>query len=336
MRLSLFIPALLLIATAHAQDATIRPVEPSPLRIEIRPAAPLFDVNAPIRVRFVVHNDSDDTVDLPSAACEGGVGLANALIFGDGENFALHVTSENETTAIHGPAAGAGVPLRLAPRAMVGQEIDLRPLAAELRYPGAYRLEWKPAQGRAGIATAEIRIEPRKDVILITDSGRMTLTLNYDTAPQNVANFLDLARSGFYNGKVFSRIVDNWIAQGGNSADGATPMRPDRKTIVAELTAQPVDRGSFCMALRGDDPNSASSQFFIALTRLPEFDGKYTIIGRATDEESLRTLAKLEETPTDREFRPKRAVLIRSMSLVEPDRRVLKALTTQPAESRRP
>jgi hypothetical protein len=70
------------------------------------------------------------------------------------------------------------------------------------------------------------------------------------------------------------------------------------------------------MARRPSEPGSASCQFFIALARLPELDGQYTVIGQPKDDETLRTLASIAEEPTDRQDRPRIPVVIRSINLV--------------------
>ena len=71
------------------------------------------------------------------------------------------------------------------------------------------------------------------------------------------------------------------------------------------------------MAHKPSDVNSGSCQFFIALARVPELDGKYTVIGQAHDEESLRTLQQLASVPADKRDRPVSPLVIRSINLVD-------------------
>ena len=91
----------------------------------------------------------------------------------------------------------------------------------------------------------------------------------------------------------------------------------DGKTVPAEFSDTPIELGTLVMAHKPDDPNSASCQFFIALARLEDLDGKYTVIGQARDDESLRTLNQLAALPTNRSDRPVKPLVIRSINLVD-------------------
>jgi cyclophilin family peptidyl-prolyl cis-trans isomerase len=162
-----------------------------------------------------------------------------------------------------------------------------------------------------------VRVERRKDAILITDQGKITFSLNYDQAPRNVENFLELVRSGFYDGKTFHRIVPGFLLQGGSPTGDSTGVRPDGRLIPAEFTNAPVEQGALMMARKPADPDSASCQFLIALDRLPDLDGKYTIIGHARDAESARTFQTLSAIPTNKQDRPLQSVIIRSIKLLD-------------------
>lgn len=327
MQFRFLLICLALTASAIAQES--RPAEPvAGLRAEMTPAAPLFDLNAPIRVRFALYNDSNEPIEVPLAAADAGAGLSSGFIFGDSTTPVLRVTTDSETLALKPPAgATTATTLRMAPHAVIGQEVDLRAIEPALRYPGIYKLDWKPLGGRVGTLAAEVRVEGRKQAVIVTDMGNITLNLAYDTAPQNVANFLDLVRSKFYDGKSFHRIVPGEFALGGCPLGNGKGMRPDGKQVVGELTNDPVEIGTVMMALRGGDPNSASCQFFVALARRPDLDGKSTIIGRATDEASIRTLTNLGKVITDRYDRPKRSIVIRSISLIDVEKRPTKVTT---------
>lgn len=97
-----------------------------------------------------------------------------------------------------------------------------------------------------------------------TSVGDITLSLDTDTAPQTVENFLNYVRKGFYTDTIFHRVIKGFMIQGGGlNADMQTKSATD--TVVNEAkTAKPNKRGTIAMA-RTSDPHSASAQFFINL-----------------------------------------------------------------------
>ena len=114
--------------------------------------------------------------------------------------------------------------------------------------------------------------------IVIKDYGTITVQLYQNAAPITVDNFIKLAESGFYDGLTFHRIMEGFMMQG-----GANPTNvPD--SIVGEFAANGYDnplkhtRGVISMA-RTNDPNSASSQFFIVHQDSPHLDGQYAAFG---------------------------------------------------------
>jgi peptidyl-prolyl cis-trans isomerase B (cyclophilin B) len=192
-----------------------------------------------------------------------------------------------------------------------------RSLYRPLRYVGNYRLEWQPLGGRVEPASVTFRVEQPKEAVLVTDYGKITFALMYDKAPRNVENFLELLRERFYDGKTIHRVVPGFIIQGGSPDGSGTGIRPDGKFVDAEFSDAPFELGTLAMARKPSDPDSASCQFFISLARLKELDGKYTVIGQAKDEESLRTLRQLGELPTTKDGRPVRPLQIRFFTLVD-------------------
>jgi cyclophilin family peptidyl-prolyl cis-trans isomerase len=294
-----------------------------PLRAEITTSRGLYSPNRPIWVRFTLYNISDQPVEIPLHAPpddNGTVALPLEIVLGTPEAPALCVAYRDEKP-VHVPApapslTGSAGTLRLGPRAYLGLELDLREHYRALRYSGTYRLEWRPLNGRAGTAGAEFQVEPRKDAIIVTDKGKITCRLLYDAAPRNVEGFLELVKQGFYDGKPIHRIVPGFLIQAGCPKGDGTGIRPDGKLLPAEFHDAPFLPGTLAMARKPSDPNSASCQFFITLARLPELDGQYTVIGQASDEESLRTLNAIAAEPTDRNDRPRLPVVIRSINLV--------------------
>ncbi|MGE0784945.1 MAG: peptidylprolyl isomerase [Sandaracinaceae bacterium] len=120
---------------------------------------------------------------------------------------------------------------------------------------------------------------PAPRVRLHTSRGDLVLTLRSDVTPTTVARFLELVRSGFYDGLTFHRVVAGFVVQGGDPrGDGyGGPGWSQR----CETDPAPYVRGSVGMALAGRD--TGGSQFFITHARQPHLDGRYTLFGRVTE-----------------------------------------------------
>lgn len=298
-------------------------------RAEIRLEKSIYLVGDPIWVQFLISNCADSPTDLGATRASGpGTFLPLDLVTGSSAAPALSIRFRDEKPVpIHVQAEDASpqaptAELSLAPRGALGVAVDLHTLHPQSRYVGSYTIEWKPLGGKCGTATATFRVEARQDVIFITDFGRITCHLSYDAAQNNVRNFLDLTREGFYSGKTIHRIVPGFAIQGGCPNGDGTGRRPDGKTIPAEPSPHAFDIGTLAMAHKRGDRDSASCQFFITLGRVPELDGEFTVIGQSTDEESLRTLRQIASQPTDKNGRPARPIVLRSVNLVEAEESV--------------
>ena len=130
--------------------------------------------------------------------------------------------------------------------------------------------------------------------VLDTSYGKIVIEFYPKEAPKHVANFKELARTSFYDGTKFHRLVKdptNMIAiQGGdpNSISGQPSSwgtgQPGQKTVPAEFSANLKHvRGVVSMARRGNDLNSATSQFFICTSDRPEWDGQYSVFGKVIE-----------------------------------------------------
>ena len=121
----------------------------------------------------------------------------------------------------------------------------------------------------------------------VADYGTIALELDGDTAPITVENFLKLAKSGFYDGLTFHRIIDGFMIQGGDPQGNG--MGGSDETIQGEFSANGVEngishvRGVISMARNGYDMDSASSQFFIVQSDSTFLDGQYAAFGHVTD-----------------------------------------------------
>ncbi|MBQ0125139.1 MAG: peptidylprolyl isomerase [Clostridiales bacterium] len=157
-----------------------------------------------------------------------------------------------------------------------------------------------------------------KATITMQDGGVMTLELYPETAPITVANFVKLAKSGFYNGLIFHRVIENFMIQGGDPT--GTGMGGPGWTIKGEFSSNGVKnplkhtRGVISMA-RSARPDSAGSQFFIMHKDAPHLDGQYAAFGKMTD--GFDVLDKIASTQTDYSDRPRKEQKIESVTIEE-------------------
>lgn len=114
-----------------------------------------------------------------------------------------------------------------------------------------------------------------------TNKGIIRFELYEDKAPNTAANFIGLAESGFYDGLTFHRVVSNFVVQGGDPLGNGTGG--SGKTIPLEINPKlKHTKGAVAMA-RAQDPNSASSQFYITLSPQPNLDGSYAVFGQVIE-----------------------------------------------------
>ncbi len=127
---------------------------------------------------------------------------------------------------------------------------------------------------------AEIK-DPENTLVLDTTKGRVVIEMRPDLAPNHVAHIKKLAREGFYDGIVFHRVIDGFMAQTGCPRGTGTggSQYPDLK---AEFNAEPHVRGTASMA-RAQNPNSANSQFFICFDDARFLDRQYTVWGKVIE-----------------------------------------------------
>jgi peptidylprolyl isomerase len=126
---------------------------------------------------------------------------------------------------------------------------------------------------------AEIK-DPENTLIMDTTHGRVVIELLTEKAPQHVARIKELAREGFYDGVVFHRVIDGFMAQTGDPT--GTGMGGSGKKLKAEFNDTSHQRGVVSMA-RAQDPNSGDSQFFICFDDATFLDRQYTAWGRVIE-----------------------------------------------------
>jgi len=159
----------------------------------------------------------------------------------------------------------------------------------------------------------------RYRAVINTDLWEITLRFYPEKAPEHVRQFLNFARSGFYDGTNFHRIVPGFVVQGGAIQYRVPPLDEEYgawlQPLKAEFNDTPLARGSVAMA-RADDPDSGLDSFFICLGRQPHLDGKYTVFGEVMAGMDVVTAMAgrdlQDEAPVER-------IAIRSIRLEEVD-----------------
>ncbi len=114
------------------------------------------------------------------------------------------------------------------------------------------------------------------------DTGPVKIRLRPDLAPQHVQRIGELANEGFYNGVPFHRVIDGFMAQGGDGKNRNGTGGSSKPNLKAEFSPEPHVRG-VCSMARTNDPNSANSQFFICFDDARFLDGKYTVWGEVVE-----------------------------------------------------
>jgi len=178
----------------------------------------------------------------------------------------------------------------------------------------------------AGCGGKKADDESKKEIPQTTDEvaviqtrlGEIVLEFFPDVAPQHVNNFKKLARAGFYDGITFHRVIPGYIIQGGdpNSRDDDRSndgLGGPGYTIPAEFNDRPHLRGTLSMA-RGQDPNSAGSQFFICLRPAPLLDGKYTVFGQVI--KGIDVVDRIANVPRDIRDNPLEPIPMEKVTIV--------------------
>lgn len=159
----------------------------------------------------------------------------------------------------------------------------------------------KPAES-SGEAGVQPFTKVRHAEIMVKDYGTIKLELDEGTAPITVENFINLAKDGFYDGLTFHRIMDGFMIQGGDPLGNGTGGSKDN--IKGEFSTNGVNnpishvKGIISMA-RANDPDSASSQFFITVADSTFLDGSYAAFGRVTEGMDVAEKIAKDAKPVD-------------------------------------
>lgn len=133
----------------------------------------------------------------------------------------------------------------------------------------------------AGAGQAQNALDPENTLVLELESGEVLIELLPELAPNHVARVKELTRQGFYDGIVFHRVIEGFMAQTGDPT-GTGRGGSELPNLDAEFSNAPFERGVVGMA-RTQDPDSANSQWFIMFGRAPNLDRNYTVWGRVVE-----------------------------------------------------
>ncbi|KAI8992094.1 peptidyl-prolyl cis-trans isomerase-like 2 [Mycotypha africana] len=158
------------------------------------------------------------------------------------------------------------------------------------------------------------KIKSKSYARINTNYGNINIELFSDKVPRTCHNFVQLAKSGYYNGVIFHRNIKNFMIQGGDPTGtgrgGESIWKRDFPDEI-KSTLKHDARGVLSMANKGKDTNS--SQFFITYCPTPELDGKHTVFGKVVG--GMDVLRKLEAVPVDKNDRPEREIVMKQVEV---------------------
>jgi cyclophilin family peptidyl-prolyl cis-trans isomerase len=139
------------------------------------------------------------------------------------------------------------------------------------------------AGGGSGSGTPAPSDDARENMLVLElKDGKVMIELRPDLAPKHVERIKQLVRAGFYDGTPFHRVIEGFMAQGGDPTGTGTGGARDLPDLPAEFNKTSFQRG-VCGMARSQNPNSANSQFFICFGDASFLDGQYTVWGRVID-----------------------------------------------------
>eukprot|EP01128_Nolandella_sp_AFSM9_P010784 TRINITY_DN750_c0_g1_i1.p2 TRINITY_DN750_c0_g1~~TRINITY_DN750_c0_g1_i1.p2 ORF type:complete len:160 (-),score=32.59 TRINITY_DN750_c0_g1_i1:79-558(-) len=146
-------------------------------------------------------------------------------------------------------------------------------------------------------------------VNLETSMGEVGLELYDSLTPKTCENFVQLAKTGYYNGVIFHRIIKDFMIQGGDptgTGRGGESIYGDK--FEDELTSELKHTGAGILSMANSGPNTNGSQFFITLAPTPFLDGKHTVFGRVSS--GMGVIKRMGMVQTDKQDRPEAPIKI--------------------------
>jgi len=162
-----------------------------------------------------------------------------------------------------------------------------------------------PSTGAVPSGFDGVLLTGKHTVVMKTTMGDITLELDADKAPKTVTNFVTLAKSGYYNGLTFHRVIPRFMIQGGDpSGDGTGGASVFGAAFEDEINDMKLVRGAVAMANRGPDTNG--SQFFIVQAEgTPWLDGRHTVFGKViAGDDVLDKIAAVQRDENDMPLTP--------------------------------
>ena len=171
----------------------------------------------------------------------------------------------------------------------------------------------QPTRAEVDKALADVDFtKNRYQVVFETTQGTIRLNVFPEVAPGHARNLIGLTKIGYYNGIIFHRVIAGFMIQVGCPKGDGTGG--PGYTIPAEFNDKLHEAGVLSMA-RTNDPNSAGSQFFICLGRVPHLDRSYTVFGQTADKASLDVVLKIGSTKTSSGDRPVQPIKIQAATV---------------------
>jgi len=160
-----------------------------------------------------------------------------------------------------------------------------------------------PIQQWASAPKFTLDLKKTYTATFVTDLGEIVVHLHADKVPMTVNNFVFLAREGFYDHTTFHRVINGFMAQGGDPTGTGRGGPGYRFNDEAGALALKHD-GPGVLSMANAGPHTNGSQFFITHTATPHLDGKHAVFGRVADADSLAVLLKIRERDPMRDSTP--------------------------------
>lgn len=270
-----------------------------------------YYADRPLHLRVTVRNTGDEVVPNP---------IRTPLL--SGLKFRKSGASEFRESKKKLPEEEPTRPETIAPHSFYGTQFDVRKLFPALDEPGTYEVYWAGPGlvSEMVVVTVIEAFDPQADYAaeLRTNHGTIRMDLFEDRSPVAVRAFVDMARTGVYDGLLFSEAHRDAFVVAGDPATSDVPRRVIR--FPAELAPVPLVAGSVALKPVSAAPMANSSTFMITLRPQTEWTGQVTVLGQVT--EGLDVVRKVSQVPTTMRgsrpfFRPLQDVRIEGVRILE-------------------